>query len=437
MSKGPGQAEVQALEAITCVIDGVVKGVMYGHASSAARPETPLALELFDGEKSVLEFVADHARPDLTTTDCAQPKCGFELPLPQALFDGQKHVLSVRMRDYGSVPRVLATSTLILRSADGDWRGEEGRVSLQTAVEPVVGQWRPVESVGPPPDEQEAVTLGVAQESAEVERELVQRLARLIHAPFLPVELQKRFAGDPTVAAKQYLEDPGLWSEPIHPLFDALYYCAQVGTLPAGISPFEHYLRFGGQGNLQPHPVFQTWWYRMIAGDLGGLTPLEHYLLVADRMRTPNPLFSPEIFLDSLPFKYPAEANPLALFIWLWPRKIVPFSEYVDYVFYGRRHPETLQLVDPLTHYFGLRPDNRGDLNPRFFRGWYFERNGDLHTDSRDVLLHFLVYGAEEGRLPNPLAEAELAAMTRMFPDTPVGELLRDYIKVRRRDMML
>jgi hypothetical protein len=293
----------------------------------------------------------------------------------------------------------------------------------------------PVVPDSDPPSRRLTVELGTSTRSRieSAKDAMLERIAALIDCEFVPADILEHTDGTRESMARAYLETPEIWFEPIIPLFMAEHYASAAGV-PSGVCPLVHYL---DSGRVDPHPVFQTWHYAGVSKSLGKLTPLEHYLTVADPLTvSPNPLFDARIFLDRLPFSYPEHLNPLQLFLWLWPRRVVPFSPYVDIMFYAKQFPEVLDRVDPLTHYFTQPKDDRGDLNPRFFRGWYLESYPDLAIDARDCFLHFLLHGADEGRLPNPLASADLDALRRTFIETPVGALAREYIKVRTKDLL-
>jgi len=263
---------------------------------------------------------------------------------------------------------------------------------------------------------------------------LAERVTRLVNMHSIRDELRR--IGNREDIAQAYLGDKRLWRERLLPLFDPLAYMARIGKDVESVCPLEHYLK--SKHTIDPHPVFQTWYYLRITPSIGEFTPLEHYLQVANPLRvSPNPLFSASHFMARLPFTYPKDWNALELFLWLWPHRIVAFSPYVDHVFYAKRNPEVQESVDPLTHYFRADASTRGDLNPRFFRGWYLERYPDLAADTRDCLLHYLVEGADEGRLPNPLAANDLEALRRAFPDTSIGDLAREYLVVRNPDVYL
>src|SRR5438874_2147859 len=70
-------------EAISCEVEGFHNGVLYGHAWNAETPGVPLTLELYDGEERITSVIADSSRPDLAKPGSDNPRCGFEMTVPE------------------------------------------------------------------------------------------------------------------------------------------------------------------------------------------------------------------------------------------------------------------------------------------------------------------------------------------------------------------
>lgn len=100
-------------------------------------------------------------------------------------------------------------------------------------------------------------------------------------------------------------------------LFDADYYRSQVGTEVD--DPLQHYLLYGADQRLDPHPMFQASQYCKAAGiDVlpAGTTVLEHYLLVgAERQISPSLLFNHEDYLSMNPDVSSAGVDPFEHFV--------------------------------------------------------------------------------------------------------------------------
>jgi hypothetical protein len=87
-------------------------------------------------------------------------------------------------------------------------------------------------------------------------------------------------------------------------LFDPAWYAAHAPG-PVGPDPLAHYLVWGGDARLSPHPLFDSSFYaaRNVEGlARTGLTPLDHFLRegAADG-RDPHPLFSLEAYVSQAP----------------------------------------------------------------------------------------------------------------------------------------
>jgi hypothetical protein len=78
-------------------LDGLESGVMQGWARDAARPETPVWVEVLDGGVAIAAGRADRLREDLRAAGLGKGLYGFVVPLPAALLDGRSHSLTVRV----------------------------------------------------------------------------------------------------------------------------------------------------------------------------------------------------------------------------------------------------------------------------------------------------------------------------------------------------
>ena len=71
-----------------------------------------------------------------------------------------------------------------------------------------------------------------------------------------------------------------------------------------GINPLEHFLRFGGKEQRDPHPLFDTAWYSEANGldPEGEPNPLVHYLFEPENARvSPHPLFDAHWYRECNP----------------------------------------------------------------------------------------------------------------------------------------
>ena len=146
-------------------------------------------------------------------------------------------------------------------------------------------------------------------------------------------------------------------------LFDSLYYeNANRGSIPADVSPLQHYIAVGEALGLRPNPYFYPNWYsqkyRAYSSPSGGLL---HYIRQGERDgNKPCPFFEPAWYLDT----------------------------YLP----GR------QNESPLNHYLSERHKNLNSPNEYFDIQRYMKANPDLAQLEIDGFWHWITYGIFEGR---------------------------------------
>lgn len=75
-----------------------------------------------------------------------------------------------------------------------------------------------------------------------------------------------------------------------------------------------------------------------------------------------------------------------------------------DAAYYLERYPDVAARgQDPYVHYLRFGADEGRDPNPLFDTKWYYERYPDVKKAGLNALLHYYLMGAEEGRDPHPL----------------------------------
>ena len=108
-------------------------------------------------------------------------------------------------------------------------------------------------------------------------------------------------------------------------------------------------------------------------------------------------------------------------------------SGLFDRDYYLQRYPDVLKAgMDPVVHYV-LYGANEGRWpNALFDTGWYLKKNPDVVITGENPLTHYLLRGEEEGRAPN--AELSLEHLRRSFPETTPGDgrLLKEKLKHQR-----
>ena len=145
------------------------------------------------------------------------------------------------------------------------------------------------------------------------------------------------------------------------PLFDGHWYRIVHG-LHSVADPLDHYLTVGASMGLDPSAVFDSTWYLRQVGDLPeGRTPLEHYLTIGGAMAIdPHPLFSTAWYLQQL------EGG--------------------------------LDGLTPVEHYLAFGWRKNLDPCALFSANGYLHRNPDVAAGGVNPFVHYLKFGSAEGR---------------------------------------
>ena len=155
------------------------------------------------------------------------------------------------------------------------------------------------------------------------------------------------------------------------PLFDGHWYRIVHG-LYSVVDPLDHYLTVGASMGLDPSPVFDSTWYLRQVGDLPeGRTPLEHYLTFGGALAIdPHPLFSTAWYLQQL--------------------------------------VGGLDGLTPVEHYLAFGWRQNLDPCSLFSANGYLHRNPDVAAGGVNPFVHYLKFGSAEGRQGTSLwSEAE------------------------------
>ena len=168
-------------------------------------------------------------------------------------------------------------------------------------------------------------------------------------------------------------------------LFDPQYYAAQVpGVDENGFDPAVHYLTRGAAEGLDPHPLFDSSFYREQSPAVVDVNPLVHYLRNGSAEgRDPHPLF--------------------------------------DTSFYRERNPEVVETGEnPLVHYLRTGAAQGLDPHPLFETSFYLERSPHVAALGANPLAHFVIEGCTPAF--DPLSSP------RTFPDTGVCIVTPDIV---------
>jgi hypothetical protein len=157
-------------------------------------------------------------------------------------------------------------------------------------------------------------------------------------------------------------------------LFDAGWYAERYPDVAlVGLPPFEHYLQIGALLQRDPHPVFNSEyysqqqetiakshlfsaaWYTRQYADVraSGLTPIQHYVRFGALLqRDPSPLFSTSYYRQQIPDDDSAHRNPLMHYlVHGWQNGLRPNPDF-DPREYLKRHPDVAAAgVEPFGHY--------------------------------------------------------------------------------------
>lgn len=80
---------------------------------------------------------------------------------------------------------------------------------------------------------------------------------------------------------------------------------------------------------------------------------------------------------------------------------IIKRSGMFDYVFYAYQFPE-VRTEDAIAHYITVGADSGASPSYLFDTKWYLEHHGDIADSELNPLVHYIVYGRHEFRIPSP-----------------------------------
>jgi hypothetical protein len=92
---GGGGAAKPAEETVGGALDGVSAEGISGWAWDSKRPDSPIKVDIFDGDAKVATVTADEFREDLLKAKIGNGKHGFGYPTPARLKDGKSHTIRV------------------------------------------------------------------------------------------------------------------------------------------------------------------------------------------------------------------------------------------------------------------------------------------------------------------------------------------------------
>ena len=194
-----------------------------------------------------------------------------------------------------------------------------------------------------------------------------------------------------------------------NPLFASTWYIQKNKDLQdSKENPLIHYLTLGRSLRLQTHPLFDAKWYLEYYADLGAdqVDALWHYLKYgASELRNPNPLFLSSYYVYEYPEVLKNKLNPLYHYLKYgdeWGYKAHPLF---DSRFYIKQIGQLPECVTALGHYLNHSHFWRMAPSECFDGAWYLDNNPDVAADHINPLVHYSLYGHQDGRLPHPHAD--------------------------------
>ncbi|MCA3721043.1 hypothetical protein [Phenylobacterium sp.] len=202
-------------------------------------------------------------------------------------------------------------------------------------------------------------------------------------------------------------------------LFDPDWYAAQAPE-PVGADPLAHYLVWGGDARLSPHPLFDSRFYAdRNAAELArtGLTPLDHFLREgAAEGRDPHPLFSLEGYVAQAPELAATGENPVLHYLRTGAARGLSPHPLFDPEWAGG------DLVWYLTE--GWRTG--ASPHPLFDPAW--RREQGLDDGESEPLARFVLTARDTLESPGPYFNSRTYAEARGAAMDPSKDPLSDYL---------
>ena len=147
-------------------------------------------------------------------------------------------------------------------------------------------------------------------------------------------------------------------------LFDISYYLATYKDIAdSGIDPWQHYCEYGFREGRNPHPIFDTNYYRTkYLATEPDTNPLLHYLANGFNLLSTHPLFDAEFYGSQIEASF------------------------------------TSRGISPLQHFLQFNLENQASPSPLFFTARYLEMYPDIAECNLVPLYHYLRHGRGKRR---------------------------------------
>lgn len=208
-----------------------------------------------------------------------------------------------------------------------------------------------------------------------------------------------------------------------HPLFDtAFYLSANHRVAASGENPLVHYLNRGAADGPQPNILFSPRYYLEQCRDEDArFNPLRHFIEVgADLNLDPHPLFDTAFYRSK--YSVPVEVNPLSHFLERGGTNSP--TRYFDSNFYLRRYPDVAAAgMNPLLHFVNSGAAEGRWPNPFFNTSAYMARHPGLIESRVNPLAHFIASqspSTERGSAPSK----RVSTVSDRCPLTPMSVIV-------------
>ncbi len=212
----------------------------------------------------------------------------------------------------------------------------------------------------------------------------------------------------------------------IEPYFEEAWYLEQNPEVAqSGLNALEHYLTIGEVLGYAPNRAFDVRWYRSANSDVGtsGANLFAHFIRYgANELREPNPRQDFRAYAAAHGFssgreafaRYLAEASAA---VGEEPSDADLIRPYFDEALYLEQNPEIEHSGrSALEHYLAIGEVLDCVPNRAFDVKWYRSANPDVGANDANLFAHFIRYGANELREPNPRQDFRTYVAAHDFP---------------------
>lgn len=200
-------------------------------------------------------------------------------------------------------------------------------------------------------------------------------------------------------------------------LFDESYYLASNPDVRNhDLSSWEHFCRIGFAENRNPHPLFDTRFFRQsYLSDRPNRNPLLHYVEHPQEPFNTHPLLDVVFYVAKLTYAMREKRSETMTWLeFFLAENLYDFRSACQEFSSERfmeKHPEALRDQNPIFHFLihGEGGANRSvkdwiSVPPKMFdEAYYVESNEDLQGTGIDMWQHFCEYGFKESRNPHPV----------------------------------